>query len=206
VVEKTSFLDVVMPKNIGVPSELLLFRPDLRAQLKRLIAADADIAVAVADRLPSLTLSGGGYYSDSNSYSGALGLLSASLIQPLLDWGARKAEVSRNKALYEEQLAVFSSMYLEALEEVETTIYTQKQQVEYIKRLEYRKDLLDQTVKEAEFQYLQGVSDYLSVLNALVSLHTLERSLVEAKYNLVLYKINLHKALGSTANINEENG
>ena len=203
--KEATILDVVMPSNTGLPSDLLLFRPDLRAQLKRLIAADADIAVAIAERLPSLTLGAGGYYSHTNSYSGFLGGLSASLLQPLIDWGARKAEVEHNKALYEEQLAIFSSLYLQALEEVETAIYNEKQQVEYLKRLENRRDILEKTVKEAELQYLQGVSDYLPVLNALVSLHTLERSLISAKYDLILYRITLHRSLGSKAKINKEN-
>ena len=195
--DNNSILDIAVPLNTGMPSDLLLFRPDLRAQIKRLISADADIAVAMAERLPSLTLGAGGYYSDSSNYSGALGLLSASLVQPLLDWGERKAEVERNKALYEEELALFGSLYLQALEEVETAIYNEKQQVEYLRRLKTRRDILEQTVKEAQLQYLEGVSDYLPVINALVELHTVERSLISAKYQLILYRITLHRALGS---------
>lgn len=201
-----SGLDVVVPFSAGVPSDLLLFRPDLRAELKRLIAADADIAAAIADRLPSLTLGAGGYHSvlDRSGYSGPLGVVSVSLVQPLLDWGARRAEVERNKALYEEQLAHFGSVYLKAIEEVETAIYSEKQQVEYLKRLEKRRDILQETVKQTQLQYLQGISDYLPVLNALVALHTVERSLISAQYDLILYRITLHRALGSKAKIAKE--
>lgn len=199
-----SILDVIVPSNIGIPSDLLLFRPDLRAQLKRLIAADADIAVAVAQRLPSLTLGAGGYYSSNYNYSEPVLSFSASFLQPLLDWGARKAEVERNKALYEEQLALFSGLYIKAIEEVENAFYNEQQQKDYIERLKHRRDILQRTVKEAELQYLQGVSDYMPVLNALVSLHTLERSLIEAKYELILFRIALHRSLGSKVNIDKE--
>lgn len=202
--KERSILNIVMPSNTGVPSDLLLSRPDLRAQLKRLIAADADIAVAIANRLPSLTIGGGAYYSDTSSYSGALGLISASFLQPLLDWGARKAEVQRNKALYEEQLALFSSLYIKALEEVETAIYSEQQQVEYLKRLENRRDILQETLKATQLQYLEGISDYLPVINALVEFHEVERSLISAKYDLVLYRITLHRALGTKARIQRE--
>lgn len=202
--KESSILNIVVPSNTGIPSDLLLFRPDLRAQLKRLIAADADIAAAVANRLPSFSLGAGGYYSQSSSYSGALGILNASFLQPLLDWGARKAEVERNKALYEEQLALFGGLYLQALEEIETAIYAEEQQVEYLKRLEERRDILQETLKETQLQYLEGISDYLPVINALVELHGVERSLISAKYNLVLYRITLHRALGSKARIDKE--
>ncbi|MFT7823844.1 MAG: TolC family protein [Sulfurimonas sp.] len=202
--QKNSLLEVAMPSGIGVPSKLLLSRPDLRAQLSRLIAADAEIAVAVADRLPSLTLGAGIYYTKNSSYSGPLGELGASLLQPLLEWGARKAEVERNKALYEEQLSAFGSLYLQAIEEVETALYSEGQQREYLKRLEARRVILKQTVGEAQAEYEQGISDYLAVLTARKALHEAERSLIAAKYDLVLYRIALHRALGSGEKLKKE--
>ncbi len=201
---KKEILDVKIPINTGVPSDLLLFRPDLRAQLKRIVAVDADIAFAIAQRLPSVTLGAGGYYSSNFNYSEPIASFSASLLQPLFDWGARKAEVERNKALYEEQLGLFGSLYIKALEEVENAFYNEKQQKDHIKRLEHREDILQEMVEEAKLQYLQGLSDYLPVLDALVSLHELQLSLIEAKYELLLFRITLHRSLGSKAKIKRE--
>lgn len=196
-----NLLDVPMPSAVGIPSDLLLHRPDLRAQKNRLVASDAGIAAAIAARLPSFTLGAGVYQSKSLVYDGSLTSFSASLIQPLLDWGARKAEVERNRALYEEALASFGSLYLSAVEEVENTLYSEARQREYLQRLENRRVILQATVEEAEAQYLQGISDYLPVLSALEALHEVERTLIEAKYQLINYRITLYKALGSTISL-----
>jgi outer membrane protein TolC len=47
---------------VGVPSDLLLNRPDLRAFRNELIAADAEIGQAIAERLPRITLDGSFFY------------------------------------------------------------------------------------------------------------------------------------------------
>lgn len=176
---------------------LLQRRPDLRAQRHRLVAADARIAVAIADRLPNVTLGAGMYYSESFSYEGPLGLISTSLLQPLLDWGARKAAVTRNRALYEEALAAYGALYLQAIEEVENALYQERQQQDYLRRLEIHRDILARTVDETRERYVQGVGDYLDVISALEALHTVERTLIAARYDLILYRITLHRAVGS---------
>lgn len=181
---------------VGVPSDLLLNRPDLRAAKAELIAQDAEIAVAIADRLPRITLQGAYIYSDTASFAGPVGTLLGSFVQPLIDWGQRKAEVERNKALYEEELAAFTQLYLEAVEDVENALYQENRQREFIKRLEQRRDLLNKTVEETEARYKQGIDDYLPVLNALQELRSVERDLVSERLTLVLNRINLHRALG----------
>ncbi len=195
-------LDVPVAQNIGIPSQLLQRRPDLRAMERRLVASDARIAVAIAQRLPSLRLGASLYRSDSVNYSGVLGIVSASFIQPLLDWGMREAEVKRNRALYEEQIAAYAARYLLAIEEVENTLYAQMQQRDYLERLEARRAILQLTVEEAQAQYLQGISDYLPVLNALEALDETERMMVQARFDLITYRLTLYRALGSSVSLN----
>ena len=191
---------------VGIPADLLLKRPDLRAAQAELAAADADIASAIADRLPQITLEGSYLYSDSVTYAGPLGMIMGSFVQPLLDWGRRKAEVSRNKAVYTERLAAFTQTYLIAIEEVENTLYQERKQREYISRLEKRRKILQNTVEETEALYTQGVDDYLPVLNALQELRSVERDLVGERLNLVNFRIALHRALGGTTDnkLNQE--
>jgi outer membrane protein TolC len=127
---------------LGIPSDLLLHRPDLRAQRDRLVAADAAIGEAMAARLPRLTLTGSFFLVDSANASGPAGSLLAGLMQPLLDWGRRKAEVERNQALYEERLTTFTLTYLEAIEEVENILYRENRQREYVQLLDARRHIL----------------------------------------------------------------
>lgn len=180
----------------GVPSDLLLNRPDLRALKYELVSQDAAIAEAIADRLPRITLDGDFLYADGPGAAGTTFSLLNSLVQPLLDWGERKAEVERNKALYRERLAAFTQAYQQAVEEVENLLYQEKQQHDFVERLKKRQALLRETVEQAESVYKQGLSDYLTVLDALQELNQIERDLISEKRDLALIRVGLHRAVG----------
>lgn len=197
--EDLSFMEQVPA--VGVPSDLLLRRPDLRSAQASLVASDADIGAAIADRLPRITLDGSYLYSDIESFSrqsftGPVGIIAATFIQPLLDWGRRKAEVERNRALYVERLAAYTQLYLEAVEEVENALYQERKQRDFIKRLEARRDILQATVNETEELYFAGVDDYLPVLDALQELREVERDLITQRLALVSFRIRLYRAIG----------
>lgn len=181
---------------IGVPAVLLLNRPDLKSAQASLIAADADIASAIADRLPRITLTGSYAFSDTASYTGPVGLIMGGFIQPLLDWGKRKSEVERNEALYEERLARFTQTFLEAVEDVENALIQERKQREYIYRLQQREAILKETVSATEDRYTEGVDDYLPVINALQELREVERNLITQRLELINIRISLFRAIG----------
>lgn len=181
---------------IGVPSDLLLNRPDLRAMKNELIAADADIGAAIADRLPRVTLTGSLLFADGAGFTGPLGSILGSLVAPLIDWGQRRAEVKRNEALYTERLAAFTQAYLEAVAEVENTLYQEDRQREYVARLETRRGVLLQTAEKAQASYNEGLTDYLPVLDAVKDLRAVERSLIDQRVALSLLRVRLYRAIG----------
>jgi NodT family efflux transporter outer membrane factor (OMF) lipoprotein len=181
---------------IGVPAVLLLNRPDLISARRELAAADADIGAAIADRLPRMTLNGSYVFSDQAGYSGPVSLIMGTFIQPLLDWGKRKAEVERNQALYKERLAGFTQRYLEAVEDVENALVQESKQREFLNRLTAHRDILLRAAKAAEERYKQGVDDYQPVINALQELRRVERNLVVGKLNLINFRIDLFRAIG----------
>lgn len=183
---------------LGVPSDLLLNRPDLRALINELVAADAEIGRAIAERLPRITLDGSYLYEDGPGVSGPVYFLLGSLVQPLLDWGGRKAEVERNRALYVEGLAAFSQSYLEAVEAVENALYQEQKQRDFLNRLDRRRRILDRTVEETRDRYTNGLTDFLPVLSAVQELQRLERVIVLEKRALLGFRIQLHRALGGS--------
>ncbi|MCG8642304.1 MAG: TolC family protein [Desulfobacterales bacterium] len=193
--DETLDLADIMPA-VGVPADLLVNRPDLRAVKSELIAADAEIAAAIADRLPRFNLGGSFSYTDTAAYSGPVTMILGNFIQPLIDWGQRKAKIEENRAVYEERLALFAQLYLEAVEAVENALTREHRQREFIKRLEERSVLLKKTKDEAEALYTQGVDDYLSVLNALQELNDVERDLIDERLILINTRIALHRAVG----------
>lgn len=180
----------------GVPAALLVNRPDLRARRAQLAAADADIEAAIMDRLPRITLNGSYAYSGTSTYSGPVAMIMGAFVQPLLDWGQRKAEVERNEALYEERLAAFTQNYLEAMEDVENALVREVKQREHLKRLKKQIGLLQDTVKSSENRYTQGIDDYLPVITALQELRDAERDLISQQLELINIRINLHYAIG----------
>lgn len=182
---------------IGVPADLLLNRPDLRALQRELVAADAAIGVAISDLLPRIMLTGSFMMADGPSITGPVAALLGNLVQPLLDWGRRRAEVERNKALYDEKLAAFTQAYLVAVEEVENALYREDRQRIFIQRLEERHRILADTVRTAEQIFREGLSDYLPVLDAIGALRTVERNLLQERRNLVLHRIELFRAIGA---------
>ncbi|MBX2834934.1 MAG: efflux transporter outer membrane subunit [Micavibrio sp.] len=182
---------------LGVPAALLLNRPDLKALHAELIAADAGIASAIADRLPRITLDGSYAYVDTASYSGPLATIMGAFVQPLLDWGKRKAEVERNEALYEGKLAEYTQTYLEAVEDVENSLVREKKQREFLRRLSNQISVLKQTVDASENRYKQGIDDYLPVIDALQELRQVERSMITEQLELVRIRISLYRAIGA---------
>jgi outer membrane protein TolC len=194
--DEDAFANIEALPFLGVPSDLLLNRPDLRALQAELVAADADIGRAIAERLPRITLEGAYYYEDGPVFTGPAAFLLGSLVQPLLDWGARKAEVERNRALYVERLADFSQAYLEAIEEVENALYQERKQRVFLSRLEDRRRILAKTVEETRDRYTSGLTDFLPVLNALQELQRLERVILRQQRDLIGFRIRLHRALG----------
>lgn len=181
---------------IGVPSDILLNRPDLRALRDRLVAQDAEIAAAIADRLPRLSLTGSYAYIEGGTADGWVGSVLGSLVQPLITWGQRKAAVTENKALYEEQLAEFTQAYLEAIEDVENALYLEDRQRDYLDRLAKRQAILEETLSQTESVFRQGLSDYLPVLEALKDLRAIERQLIDETFTLIQYRIQLYRAVG----------
>ena len=181
---------------LGVPADLLMERPDLRAARKLLVAADSAIAEAIADRLPRFTLQGSYAYAEASAYSGPLAAIVSGFAQPLLDWGRRKYVVEESKAVYQERLAAFTQNYLEAVQSVENALYQENRQREFILRLQNRIEILRKTVEESEARYQQGIDTYLPALNALQELRDVERDLVDEELNLIRYRIALHRAVG----------
>jgi NodT family efflux transporter outer membrane factor (OMF) lipoprotein len=185
----------------GVPAELLLNRPDVRAALARLKAADHRVAAARADRLPAIRLSGGiGYSADdiANVFDDWFLNLAGGLTGPLFDGRRREAEAERTLAVVEERLADYRLTVLTAIREVEDAIVQERKQAEYIDALARQLADARNALREASQRYRKALNDYLPVLAALERTQQLTRSLVTARRDLLTFRVNLYRALGGT--------
>ncbi|GMW01826.1 MAG: hypothetical protein AMXMBFR84_29630 [Candidatus Hydrogenedentota bacterium] len=195
--DESLFPDSAALPPVGVPLALLQNRPDLKSLQRLAVAADHEIAAAIAERLPQVTLSGSFAFGDVAGESRLSGSGAAALLQPLVDWGLRKAAVDAARANWQELLLAYTGAYLVAIEEVENSLWQEARQRERIDALAKREEILRRTVEEARIRYGLGVTDYLPVLTALQDLQDVQRELILERRFLVSLRIALYRAIGS---------
>jgi NodT family efflux transporter outer membrane factor (OMF) lipoprotein len=186
---------------VGLPSELLSRRPDIRAELFRLKASDQEIGVAVANRFPSINLLAdyGRAGSDFGiSLSETVWSLIGNMTLPLLDWGSRKVEVDRTRAVFDEQLSRYRQAVLVAFQEVEDALVNNRTTEEAIRRLEEEEAAARSALRLATDRYIDGLSDYLPVLTAQALHFDARRRLLSARRKLISDRISLARALGGS--------
>ncbi|WP_051564265.1 efflux transporter outer membrane subunit [Desulfovermiculus halophilus] len=184
----------------GVPADLLMARPDVRAAFYRLRSADWAVSVARIDRLPVLSISARTALS-SDSFSLAWGdwltRLGSSLTAPVFDAGSRQAEVERSRAVSDERLAEYAGTVLEAVKEVQDALANIAGYKEQIARVEDELRAAEQAREQARIRYINGQNDYLNFVTQQRSVHELQRSLVSARADLLASQIALYRALGA---------
>lgn len=186
--------------DLGIPAELLTARPDVRAALIRVRAADERVAAAVAARLPAIRLSGSAGYATSTIeelFDTSIWNLAGSLAEPLIDGGRKRAEVDRSKAVRDERLARAEEVLLTAVREVEDAWSGERGQRETAELAAKRRDAARVAHEQARSRYGKGLSDYLVTLISQDRLRVAERELVAARRQLMAYRIQLWRALGA---------
>ncbi len=158
----------------GIPSDLLLRRPDILSAEANLTAASADLVAARAALFPTLTLTAAGGLQDPalnaavNTISGIGPTLSvaASLTQPIFNGGKLRAARDEAQAKEQELTLDYRAAILAALVDVENALSA-------IHRLDLARDAQHENVLQsqrafdaAQERYKAGTSDYLSVLDA----------------------------------------
>ncbi len=191
------------PVPAGLPSDLLVQRPDVRAAARRLEAARQEIGVARAEMLPRLSLTGqGGTQSSAladlvdpgQAFASFVGQLTA----PLFQGGRLRANLSAAEARYEQQAARYEKTVLTTFQEVKASL------VAYNKQRQRYQDVRQQveTAKEA-FQtqrdrYERGVGDVLLLLDAERTLVEARRRLANVQLTVLNARLALHRALGGS--------
>jgi NodT family efflux transporter outer membrane factor (OMF) lipoprotein len=183
---------------IGLPSNLVQRRPDLRQAFYELKARDADLAAAVANQYPRLNLSASistSAESPENLFDIWVASVAGQIVAPLFDGGQRRAEIDRREALLREGAAKYMQTTLEAFGEVEDSLFREAQQHRIVNSLERQLALNRMAYKQLRIQYLNGASDYLSVLLNLIEGQRLQRDLLSAKRKLLEIRVALYRSL-----------
>jgi len=187
---------------VGLPSELIRRRPDIRRAEAQVHAATARIGVATADLFPRFFLTGS--YGLSSSDLSRLGNLATSKFWsfgPSVSWpvfagGRIRANIEVQNALQEQALIEYQKTVLTALQDVETALVAYAKEQEHNKSLAIAVSSNRQAVDLAMQRYVAGKTDFLSVLDAQRSLFATEDALTLSTRTLGTNLIALYKALG----------
>mgnify|MGYP001580623711 CR=1 FL=1 len=184
----------------GLPSEMLRRRPDIRRAEAQIHSATAQIGVATADLFPKFNLTGSINMSASrpgdlrwNQRSWSFG---PSASWEIFNAGRVSSNIEVQKALQQQAVLTYKKTVLTAIQDVENAL------IAYANEKEHYRALIDavaanrRAVDLSTQLYVEGQTDFLSVLDAQRSLYSSEDSLVQSTRNLSTDLIALYKALG----------
>lgn len=182
----------------GLPLELIRRRPDVQQAFNFVLAADRDMASAIASKYPRLSLDLSAQMR-SNNYNNLFQdwayTLAGNFIAPLLYGGRLRADVDRAQALKNQWLYQYGQVVLTAFQEVEDALINEMAQEERIEVLQRQLDLAQKTNRQLRMEFLNGLSDYLDVLLSLDQEQQLQRDIIEARQEQLEYRITLYRAL-----------
>jgi len=185
----------------GLPADVLTQRPDVRAAQARLTSADARVSAAVSARLPGLRIgSNGGYQSFEfeELFDDMIWGVSANLITPLFQGGQLRAEQLRTEAVLRERLLALRETVITAYHEVEDALSNERSTSEQLERIREQLGSARALFDSAQLRYLEGVGDFLTMLNARQGLYLAQLSSISAHRALLSSRVQLHRALAGS--------
>jgi NodT family efflux transporter outer membrane factor (OMF) lipoprotein len=186
---------------LGMPSDILRQRPDVRRAERQLAAQTARVGVAVADWFPRFSLTGSYAWQANKAVrlfrdSSNFWSIGPSVSWPIFDAGRIRANIEVENARQEQALDTYSNTVITALQDVEDAIVA-------LDREQARRVALAQSVAsnrravDLSLQlYQRGLVDFLSVLDAQRALFVAEDLLVRSDTTVFENLISLYKALG----------
>jgi multidrug efflux system outer membrane protein len=186
---------------VGLPSDLLRRRPDVREAERRLAAATAQVGVAVAQLYPKFNLlalasfaanSLGGLFSSDSFSAGGVGLVS----WPIFTAGKSRANVRINEEQQNQAYLAYRQSVLKALQDAEDSLsrYTAEQQ--RLASLQNSITAASSSFAIAQDQYRAGLATYLNVLTAETALLNAQDLEAQSRAALSANLVSLYKALG----------
>ena len=183
----------------GLPSSLIERRPDIRQAEMALKEANAKVGVAYTDLFPKISLTGAfGFESDDlgNLLKSPYWLPAVDLLQPLFAMGRNKAKLKVAKAQYEQELYSYEKTVIEAFKEVNDAIVSVRKAKE-VRQSQAKLEVAARKYLElAQLQYINGVTNYMDVLDAQRELLNAQIGLNSAVCNELLSVVYLYRALG----------
>jgi biotin carboxyl carrier protein len=186
---------------VGLPSELLRRRPDVRQAERSLAAATANIGVAVANLFPKFSLTG-----SVGQQSGRFGLIArdASSIWSIgptvswkiLDYYQLQSQIRVSNAQQQEALYFYQQTVLQSFGDVEDALVAYAQDQVRSKTISDEVEANQKAVDLATQLYERGLGDFLNVQTAQRGLYNAHLDLAVSQSRVATDLVQLYKALG----------
>nr|WP_282445140.1 efflux transporter outer membrane subunit [Pseudomonas sp. W2Jun17] len=183
----------------GVPSQLLRRRPDIAQAEAQLAAANADVTVARAAMLPTVTLGatlGSGAYKAEDVLRSPFYTLTSGLIAPIFNNGRLSAERDKARARQDELLQTYRGAIINGFADVEKALSS-------LTRLDQQRQWQTEELQQAQTafeiaqsRYEAGAEDLLTVLETQRTLYAAQDLNVQLRLSRLQASIALYKALG----------
>jgi len=186
---------------VGLRTELLERRPDLRESEAEIVAATARVGEAKAEYFPRIILSGTAGRQASQLHDLTLGagnFFSAgpAISVPIFTGGRIRSNIRVQDARLQQSVIRYRSAVLSALEETENALVNYSNEQSRRERLENAVRANEEAVTLSNDRYRAGLTDFLSVLDAQRELYANEDLLAQSRTTQTLGLIALYKALG----------
>jgi multidrug efflux system outer membrane protein len=185
----------------GLPSDLLMRRPDIAQAEQNLIAANAQIGAAKALYFPTISLTGllGGTSGDlSNLFDNESKTwnYAGSIVGPIFTGGAISGQVAQAKASQKAALAAYENAIQSAFADVENALSARTKLTDQLAAQQRLVDALQGYARLALLQYNGGYTSYLTVLYANQQLFPAQLQLAQVQAALLNSVTDIYKATG----------
>jgi len=200
----------VMPPQtpVGLTTELLRRRPDIRAAEQGMISANAQVGEAIANFYPKIGLSAlagllgiggaGALNGSSGFWRGGLNIAG-----PIFTGGRLESEYRNRKAYWDETVAQYRQTILTAFRETSDALVAQQRLAEQRAALETKVAASRQSIDLALERYHGGRASYFEVIEAQQALFPAEDQLAKVQQAQLVAVVNLYKALGGGWNLSD---
>ena len=192
---------ITLAQQAGLPSQVLVRRPDVLGAEQRLLAANASIGAARAAFFPRIALTAsagtasreldGLFKSGSEAWS-----FTPSITLPIFNAGRNRANLSLSEVRKEIAVAEYERTVQQAFREVADLLVSRDQLAEQLRAVEAQARSQQRAADIAEARYRQGVGSFLEVLDAQRQLFAVQQSLIQVRRGMWSAAAQLYRALG----------
>ncbi|MCD6078437.1 MAG: multidrug transporter [Ramlibacter sp.] len=185
----------------GLPSEVLVRRPDVRQAEQQLIAANANIGAARAAFFPRISLTAG-IGTASSELSGLFAggswgyTIAPSLLQPIFDAGRNRAGLASAQAARDIALAQYERAIQQAFRDVSDALAGRATFGDQVAAQSKVVEAETVRFRLARLRYENGIASYLDLLDAQRALFTAQLALVQARQARLQNQVQLYRSLG----------